>query len=60
MIVDYIQEALKRARYEIIEDEEPHYGEIPGLKGLWATGRTLEECRLHLEKSLEDWILFSN
>jgi len=59
MILEYIREAMKRARYEIIDDEEPHYGEIPGIEGLWATGKTLEECRSNLEKSLEDWILFS-
>ena len=28
MLIEYIEEALKRARYEIINDEEPFYGEI--------------------------------
>ena len=42
MLLEYIEEALRRARYEIIEDEEPYYGEIPELQGVWATGRTLE------------------
>ena len=57
MFVEYIEEALKRARYEIIEDDEPFYGEIPELDGVWATGKTLEECRENLREVLEGWIL---
>jgi predicted RNase H-like HicB family nuclease len=59
MLTQYIQLALERAHYELIEDEEPYYGEIPGLEGLWAVGKTLEECRRNLAESLEDWLLFS-
>ena len=47
MIVQYMQKAMEKAHYEIIEDEEPYYGEIPVCKGVWATGKTLEECRLN-------------
>jgi len=28
MLTEYIEEALKRAKYEIIEDEESYYGEV--------------------------------
>lgn len=59
MLTEYIQEALDRARYEIIEDEEPYYGEIPELSGVWATGVNLESCRRNLAVALEDWIVFS-
>lgn len=59
MLIQYIQEALERAHYEIIEDEEPYYGEVPGLEGVWATGNTLEACRHNLETAIEDWLLFS-
>ncbi|MFH1573139.1 MAG: type II toxin-antitoxin system HicB family antitoxin [Acidobacteriota bacterium] len=59
MLTRYIQAALDAARYEMIEDEEPFYGEVPGLDGVWATGRTLEECRKNLSDSVEDWLLFS-
>ena len=59
MLLEYIQEGMRRAHYEIIEDEEPFYGEIPELEGVWATGKTLEECRDHLASALEDWVLFS-
>jgi predicted RNase H-like HicB family nuclease len=60
MIREYINAAMKNAHYEIIEDEEPFYGEIPELKGVWATGKTLEECRGNLSENLEGWILIRN
>jgi len=56
-LVEYIEGALKRARYEIIEDEEPYYGEVPELSGVWATGKSLEECRENLREVLDGWIL---
>jgi len=60
MIQEYLQSALEMAHYEIIEDEEPFYGEIPILQGVWATGKTLEECRRNLTESIEGWILVRN
>jgi predicted RNase H-like HicB family nuclease len=57
MLLEYIQEALRRARYEIIDDEEPYYGEVPELQGVWATGKTLEECRENLREAIEGWII---
>jgi len=57
MIVQYIQKAMDQARYEIIDDDEPYYGEIPVCPGVWATGKTLEECRRNLEEVLEGWII---
>ncbi len=59
MITEYIEEALKRARYEIINDEEPYYGEVEELKGVWAIGKSLEECRNNLKEVIEGWILLS-
>lgn len=58
MLTEYIEAALERARYELIQDEEPYYGEIPDLEGVWATGRTLEECRRNLKETLEAWLIF--
>ena len=58
MIIEYIQEALMCAHYELIrDDEEPYYGEIPALRGVWASGKTLGECRQNLAEVLEGWIL---
>jgi predicted RNase H-like HicB family nuclease len=59
MLLNYIQAALDRAHYEMIEDEEPFYGEVPQLEGVWATGHSLEECRRNLAEAIEDWLLFS-
>ncbi|MBE0479107.1 type II toxin-antitoxin system HicB family antitoxin [Candidatus Aerophobetes bacterium] len=59
MLTEYIEEALKRARYEIIDDEEPYYGEICELKGVWATGKTLEQCRENLREVIEGWLIVS-
>ncbi|MCX6672886.1 MAG: type II toxin-antitoxin system HicB family antitoxin [Methanothrix sp.] len=30
--------------------------EIPGLRGVWAIGKTLEECRENLKGVIEGWI----
>ena len=57
MIIEYVEAALAQAKYEIIEDEEPYYGEIPGLQGVWASGKTLEECRHNLKEVIEGWII---
>ena len=57
MITDYIEAAIAEAKYEIIEDEEPFYGEVPSLVGVWATGKTLEECRKNLAEVIDDWII---
>jgi len=59
MLTAYLTEALQRAKYEIIDDAEPYYGEIPELPGVWASGMTLEECRSKLSSALEDWLFFS-
>jgi predicted RNase H-like HicB family nuclease len=57
LIIEYIEAALARARYDVIRDEEPYYGEVPDLKGVWATGKTLEECRKRLSEVIEGWII---
>lgn len=54
MLSDDLDAALDRAVFEKIEGEEPYYGEIPGVQGVWATGMTLEECRCQLMQALRD------
>jgi predicted RNase H-like HicB family nuclease len=58
MLTDYIQAAMRRAKYEILPDDNSYYGEIPGFQGVWANADTLEACRTELQEVLEDWILF--
>ncbi len=58
MLTRYLQSALKRARYELLEDEPHFYGEIPDCVGVFATSETLESCREDLAEVLEEWVLF--
>jgi len=44
MFSEYIQAALARAEYEPIEGGE-YCATVPGLRGVIATGKTIEECR---------------
>jgi len=57
MLTEYIEAALSKAKYEMIEDEEPYYGEVPELEGVWATVKTLEQCRNNLVEVIDGWIL---
>jgi predicted RNase H-like HicB family nuclease len=57
MIKEYIEAALSRAKYEIIDDDEPYYGEVPELEGVWASGKTLEECRRNLAEVIDGWLV---
>jgi predicted RNase H-like HicB family nuclease len=59
MLIEYVEEALRRAHYDIIQDPDPFYGEVEELGGVWATGKTLEECRNNLKDVIEGWILVS-
>lgn len=60
MITEYVEEALRRAHYDLIENgEAPYYGEVPDLPGVWAHGPTLEACRKELKEVIEGWILLS-
>lgn len=47
MFAEYIKAALERAEYEIMEDDEPepYYAQVNELPGVWATGKTFEDCR---------------
>ena len=56
MLTNYIKAAMKRAKYEILEDDGSYYGEIPELEGVYANEKNLESCRTALEEILEEWI----
>jgi hypothetical protein len=57
MFTEYIDTAMKKAKYEKLEDDEGYFATIPGFKGLWASARTVRESRKELRLVLEDWIL---
>jgi predicted RNase H-like HicB family nuclease len=56
VLTEYINAAMRHARYEILPDDGGYYGEIPELPGVWANADTLEACREELREVLEDWI----
>jgi len=58
MIQDFINTFLSKAQYEMIDGRKRFYGEIKALRGVWATGQTLEECRTNLLSALEGWLVF--
>lgn len=58
MLIEYIQKAMELAHYEIIEDEDAYWGDIPGFQGVWGKAKTLERCREELRETLEEWIIF--
>ena len=57
MLTEYINAAMRRAKYELLGGDEGFWGEIPGLQGVWANADTLEECRDELQSALEEWII---
>lgn len=57
MLTKFVAEKLKDARYKLLKNRT-YFGEIPGLRGVWANAKTLEECREDLQSALEDWLLF--
>jgi predicted RNase H-like HicB family nuclease len=60
MLTEYIEAALARARYELIDDPAaPYYGEIPDLPGIWASAESLDACRAELKEVVEGWLLLS-
>ncbi|MGB9700868.1 MAG: type II toxin-antitoxin system HicB family antitoxin [Thermodesulfobacteriota bacterium] len=56
MLTEYIQKALQKAQYKILEDET-WFAEIPGFQGVWANAKTVEECRQELMEVLEEWLI---
>lgn len=56
MISQFIEKKLKTARYKLLKDKS-YFGEIPSLRGVWASAKSLEECRQELQEVLEDWLL---
>jgi predicted RNase H-like HicB family nuclease len=46
---------MRHAEYERLEDGN-WYARIPGLPGLWASAKTVEDTRNELWSALEDWL----
>ena len=52
---EYLRAAMRNAEYEQLEGGD-WYAHIPGLPGLWASARTVEDTRNELFSALEDWL----
>ena len=57
MLLNYLQAAMRHARYEILTDDSSFYGNIPACNGVYANAPTLEACRDELAEVLEEWVL---
>jgi predicted RNase H-like HicB family nuclease len=55
MFAEYVQAALRHARYEILEDGT-YMATVPGLQGVIAVGDTIEDCRDDLIGAIEGWV----
>jgi len=55
MIIKYLSEAMRRAKYKTLEDGS-YYGWIEELPGVWASASNLEGCREELQSVVEDWL----
>ena len=56
MLTKYIQAAMHRATYEILEDGS-YYGEIEGFDGVYANADILLDCQQLLQEVLEGWLI---
>ena len=56
MLSEFIFKKLREARYKFLKDGS-YFGEIVGLRGVWANANNLEDCRKELQEVLEDWLL---
>jgi predicted RNase H-like HicB family nuclease len=57
MLLEYVHTAMRHARYEILDEGEGYYGEIPECRGVFANAPTLEACRDQLAEVVDDWVL---
>ena len=57
VLSECLRAAMRRATFEVIEDDGSFYGRIPALEGVWANAAKLEDCRAELEQVLEEWLL---
>jgi predicted RNase H-like HicB family nuclease len=55
MFTEYVQAALRHAKYEVLEDDT-YLATVEGLRGVIAVGDTIEECRDDLIDVIEGWV----
>ena len=55
MFTEYVTAALSKANYKILDNGD-YVATVPGLQGIWATGKTIEGARTELVEVIEGWI----
>ena len=50
MLSQYIQAAMRQAKYESLSDDGSYYGEIPEFEGVCTNAELLGDCRDELPK----------
>jgi predicted RNase H-like HicB family nuclease len=55
MFTEYVTAALSKANYKILDNGD-YVATVPGLQGVWATGKTIEGARTELVEVIEGWI----
>ncbi len=55
MLNEFIEKKLREAKYKVLKDSG-YFVEIPGLPGIRAASRNLEDCRMELREVVEDWL----
>jgi hypothetical protein len=58
MSKQYTQTAMRFARFEVLDDGEGCYAEIPLCQGVFSNAPTLADCRDQLAEVLDEWIFF--
>ena len=57
MLTEYIEAAMRRAKYEMLREDSTFYGHIPGFDGVYSNADNLETCRRELKEVLEEWTM---
>ena len=55
----YIEQQLKRARYELDKETNDWCGWVPQLPGVYAQAATIEQARSQLAEVIEDYLIIS-
>ncbi|MDO8620596.1 MAG: type II toxin-antitoxin system HicB family antitoxin [bacterium] len=58
MLSHYILQQMRKARFKRLSDGT-YFGDILGIRGVWANARTLSGCKKELQEVLEDWMVLS-
>src|SRR4051794_35151381 len=57
MLIEYVEAAMRKAKYKLLDENEGFFAEIPGFRGVWANAKNLEACRDELQSVLESWLI---